>query len=135
MTRMAPDESPTIAASIPPVDTVIDGSKLMRLEGAVAAVLDELHHVEVRTWDEERIDQLVARILAEIGSCLPDPLLDELVRLIGPLRDGVRSPSTVRVVLAQLEGWLSAVVAEAMSAVVMGQVVRSTTPGPPAPTG
>lgn len=132
---MAPDESPTIAASIPPADTVIDGSKLMRLEGAVAAVLDELHHVEVRTWDEGRIDQLVARILAEIGSCLPDPLLDELVRLIGPLRDGVRSPSTVRVVLAQLEGWLSAVVAEAMSAVVMGQVVRPTTPGPPAPTG
>lgn len=127
---MAPDESSTIAPSIPPPDTVIDGSKLMRLEGAVAAVLDELHHVEVRTWDEGRIDQLVARILAEIGSCLPDPLLDELVRLVGPLRDGVRSPSTVRVVLAQLEGWLSAVVAEAMSAVVMGQVVRATTPGP-----
>src|SRR5579884_2019716 len=99
---MAPNDSPANAPSLPAPDEVIDGSKLMRLEGAVAAVLDELHHVEVRKWDEPRIDQLVARILAEVGSCLPDSLLDELVRLVGPLKDGERSPSTVRVVLAQL---------------------------------
>lgn len=130
---MAPNDSPANAPSLPAPDEVIDGSKLMRLEGAVAAVLDELHHVEVRKWDEPRIDQLVARILAEVGSCLPDSLLDELVRLVGPLKDGERSPSTVRVVLAQLEGWLSAVVAEAMSAVVIGQVVRPPLPTPPGP--
>ena len=107
----------------------IDGPKVMRLEGAVSAVLDELHHVDVRVWDEPRINQLVARILAEVGSCLPDPLLDELGRLVGPLTDGARSPSTVRVVLAQLEGWLGAVLAEAIAAVASGRVVP-----PPAPS-
>ena len=112
---------------------MVDGPKIMRLEGAVSAVLDELHHVDVRVWDEPRINQLVARVLAEVGSCLPDPLLDELVRLVGPLTDGARTPSTVRVVLAQLEGWLAAVLAEAMAAVAFGRVVPPTTPGVPRP--
>lgn len=108
---------------VPAGNDVIDGSKLMRLEGEVSAILEELHQVDGDAWDEPRVNQLVARILAEVGSCLPDALLDELRRLIGPLRDPAPGPSTVRVVLAQLEGWLSAVVAEAMSAVVVGQVV------------
>ena len=106
----------------------VDGPKLMRLEGAVSAVLYELHHVDRRAWDEPRVDQLVARILAEVGSCLPDPLLDELGRLVGPLGEGDRSPSTVRVVLAQLEGWLAAILAEAMAAVADGQMVATATP-------
>ena len=111
----------------------VDGPKLMRLEGAVSAVLDELHHVDARAWDEPRVDQLVARTLAEVGSCLPDPLLDELGRLVGPLGDGERSPSTVRVVLAQLEGWLAAIMVEATAAVGAGQVVvpAATPPLPP----
>lgn len=106
----------------------------MRLEGAVSAVLDELRHVDVRTWDDPRVNQLVARILAEVGSCLPDPLLDELGRLVGPLTDEERSPSTVRVVLAQLEGWLAAILAEAMAAVAAGAVVATVTPPLPSPS-
>lgn len=106
----------------------------MRLEGAVSAVLDELHHVDRHTWDEPRVNQLVARVLAEAGSCLPDPLLDELGRLVGPLADAERSPSTVRVVLAQLEGWLAAILAEAMAAVAAGQVVAPATPPRPGPS-
>lgn len=128
------DRHPPAPAGSPRVpEMVVDGPKVMRLEGAVSAVLDELHHVDVRVWDEPRINQLVARILAEVGSSLPDPLLDELGRLVGPLVDGERHPSTVRVVLAQLEGWLAAVLAEAMAAVASGQVVPAAGPAMPPP--
>lgn len=122
-----PDDALT-AERVPPgprpvPHDAVDGPKLMRLEGAVSAVLDELHHADAQAWDEPRVNQLVARTLAEVGSCLPDPLLDELGRLVGPLREDAPSPSTVRVVLAQLEGWLAAILAEALAAVASGRVV------------
>jgi len=89
----------------------VNGAKVLRLQQALAALVDELRTVEADSDEERRLIRLVPLLLAEVGSALPDPLLDELEVLVGR-RPAELSPSAARVVLAQLSGWLTALAAE-----------------------
>ena len=108
---------------------VVNGPKLIRLESALASVRSELQTVDPGSVADDRVDRLVLRLLVEVGSCLPEPLLEELRRLVGPNAGHGR---VARLTLAQLEGWLGAVAMEALSALSAGQVVPAAD-GAPSP--
>ncbi|HEV2368901.1 MAG TPA: proteasome activator [Acidimicrobiales bacterium] len=101
---------------------VIDGPKVMRLQQMLGVLLAEMHAVEPDSEEEAHATRCVPRLLAEVGSALPDELLEELGLLVGPISDEL-TPSSARIILAQIEGWLGALAAEALSAVRTGQVV------------
>ena len=50
-----------------------------------------------------------ARLVVELGSSLSDEALDELGRLIPRLPDAATTPGELRVLEAQLVGWVSGV--------------------------
>lgn len=84
---------------------VIDGTKLLRLEATLDAVLGELPTEVGGERETRRFDELTSRLLAEVGSTLPDPLLDELHRLLGSFPEPL-SLRQLRILLVQLEGWV-----------------------------
>ena len=92
----------------------LDAPKLLRLRQAIAALLGELHQIEPDSREEQRLIETVPRLLAEVGSSLPNPLLEELGMMVGPLRDGSLTGASARIVLAQVEGWVDALAMEAL---------------------
>lgn len=109
-------------ADQPPATLTVNGPKLVRLEYTIRSLIEEMREAAPSSEDLADVGGVLDRLLAEVGSCLPDPLLEELARLVGPLGDGPVDGDTLRVVLAQLDGWLAALVAEALTAATEGQV-------------
>jgi hypothetical protein len=86
----------------------IDGGKLLRLHDSLAAVVDESARgaLDDRVAGDLRV--VTGRFLVEIGSALPDDLLDELRLLVG---DGLvgASDDELRLLRRQLLGWVEGV--------------------------
>ena len=86
----------------------VQGLKLLRLDAALAAVRQELHDLPVDRDVAPRVATTATRLLAEVGSALPDTLLDELHALVGC---GDRlSLDEARVIVAQLQGWVEGLI-------------------------
>lgn len=87
--------------------TSADGPKLGRMHALASRLLEELHHGDLDTPSRQRLKQLSFALLVEVGSALDDRLLDELGRLavLPPCDDP--SDEELRVLDAQLVGWLN----------------------------
>jgi hypothetical protein len=107
-------------------DDVVDGPKLIRLQRAIGSLLDEMHGLDRDRDEQVQLVKLVPRILAEVGSSLPNELLAELGLLVGPVPEDLTADGA-RVILAQVEGWVGALAAEALAAVRAGQIVSTLT--------
>jgi hypothetical protein len=86
-------------------DEAADEAKLTRMEAMLSAMLDELRLVADGTETSDVVAEATRRAAAEIGSAVPDAELQELGVLVGSLA-ALESVGTVRVVDAQLVGWL-----------------------------
>jgi len=103
----------------------VDGPKLLRLRQALAALLAEVGKVDPDPDEEHWLIAAVPRMLAEVGSSLPDSLLDELGRLVGPTCGPRLTACSARLVLSQLEGWLDALAAEAFASFASGTIAST----------
>ncbi len=86
----------------------VQGLKLLRLEAARAAVRREWHDLPADLDATPRVATTATRLLAEVGSTLPDSLLDELHELVG--RGDQLSVDEARVIVAQLQGWVEGLI-------------------------
>jgi hypothetical protein len=91
-------------------DDDVDVAKLARMHGLVLNLLAELRHVELDPASAERLESLTQQTLVEIGSAVPDDLLAELGRVMGGASTDGPTPDELRVVEAQLLGWLRGMV-------------------------
>ncbi len=82
----------------------VHGLKLLRLESALTALRRELHDLPAGLDAGPCVATAATRLLAEVGSTLPDALLEELHVLVGR-GDGL-SADEARVIVAQLQGWV-----------------------------
>lgn len=87
-------------------DDDVDVAKLGRMHGLVRNLLAELRQIELDAASIERLESLTQETLVEIGSAVPDDLLAELGRVLGGASIDAPTADELRVVEAQLLGWL-----------------------------
>jgi hypothetical protein len=85
-------------------ELVLSPGKVVRLGAMVDAIVEELHDGPVDSAARTRVRDLYRTALIEVGSTLSDPLLDELAHL-QPAHH-VDSDDDLRIVVAQLAGWI-----------------------------
>lgn len=86
----------------------IDGGKLLRLHDSLAAMVDEATHGELDAAVTGDLRTVTGRFLVEIGSALPDDLLEELRVLVGDDLVGA-TDDELRLLRRQLLGWVEGV--------------------------
>jgi hypothetical protein len=99
------------AEPVEPVEP--DPVKLVRLAWMLVALLDETRIATLDVSARARLAGTVQRSLAELGSALPDVLVDELAVLIPLPRDRPPSQADLLILEAQLVGWLRGLLAPA----------------------
>jgi hypothetical protein len=87
----------------------VDVVKLGRMHALVARLLDELHDCPLDAPARRRLQRLGHSLLVEVGSALNDALLEELGRLAVLSDLDEPSAAELRVIDAQLLGWLNGV--------------------------
>ena len=85
--------------------------KLARVHGMASVLIDELHHGELDQPSRARLERLTFDSLVEMGSAVPDDLLGELHRLMPPGGQELASQDELRVVWAQILGWVKGLAA------------------------
>ena len=83
--------------------------KLARVHGMAGALIDELHRGELDGPSRSRLERLTHDSLVEVGSAVPDDLLEELHRLVPPADGPTVSQAELRVLWAQMLGWINGV--------------------------
>lgn len=90
-----------------PTEAVTEPAKVMRIGSMVKQLLDEVRGAQLDVASRERLAEIYDKSIAEIASSVSPDLAEELTSLALPFRDGeVPSESELRVVKAQLVGWL-----------------------------
>lgn len=102
MTDVRPDHQPD-------ADDGLQVLKLARLHQMITRLLDELHTSTLDAPSSRRVQELANRTLVQVGSAVPDPLLEELGRIASPLEPGDHSQAELRITQAQLLGWLTGI--------------------------
>jgi hypothetical protein len=87
----------------------INARKLARVHGMASALIDELHRGQLDDQSRARLERLSYDALVEMGSAVPDDMLEELHRLVQPADGPSATDAELRVVWAQLLGWLNGV--------------------------
>jgi hypothetical protein len=87
-------------------DDLVDVAKLGRMHGMIERILDELRTTALDAATVERLELLTRDTIVEIGSAVPDELLRELSRVIGSATGAVPTADELRIIEAQLLGWL-----------------------------
>ena len=88
---------------------VVDPGKLLRLAWSSLAVLDAVSGDTLDEGARRRLADLWARTLVEIGSALTPAVIEELHRLIPNRGSALPMTGELRVLQAQLVGWLDGV--------------------------
>lgn len=89
-----------------PQEEVTDPARLIRIASAVQAMLQEVQTTELDEAARERLTDIHNRTLGDLRSIVSDDLQEELRDLnLGPA-DGTPSGDELRVIQAQLSGWL-----------------------------
>lgn len=83
--------------------------KLARVYGMAGALIDELHQGQLDDPSRSRLERLTRDSLVEMGSAIPDDLLEELHRLVPPGDGTAASQAELRVLWAQMLGWIAGV--------------------------
>lgn len=105
-----------------PVAQVTDPSKAMRLGSMVKQLLEEVRDSEPDDAGRQRLADIHRRSIDELRGALSADLAAELDRIVLPLEGGVPTTSEVRIVHAQLVGWLEGVFHGIQTALVAQQV-------------
>lgn len=100
--------------------TVRRPGEVVRLAMATREVLEVLRTDDVNDAARRRANALYDRSVQQLGEVLSDDLRRELTDLAPDLRDGVPSTDELRVVDAQLAGWLDGLL-QSMQAAVAAQ--------------
>jgi hypothetical protein len=88
---------------------VVDPGKLLRVAWSSLAVLDAISGATLDEGARRRLAELWARTLVEIGSALSPTVVDEMHRLIPSRGFALPTAGELRVLQAQLVGWLHGV--------------------------
>jgi hypothetical protein len=96
-----------------PIETSEDGgsfitepSKLIRIASMTRAMLDEVRQAEVDEPGRRRLAEIYSSSLEQLRESLSEDLKDELESIFQPLHKEETSESELRIVQAQLVGWL-----------------------------
>ncbi|MGH9271543.1 MAG: bacterial proteasome activator family protein, partial [Ilumatobacteraceae bacterium] len=121
MTDAQPSEQPELLHEQPEVvdgddasdadeqsgEAVTSPAKVMRIGSMVKTLLDEVRAAPLDEPSRERLAEIYERSIVELSEALSPDLQEELRMLALPFRDGeVPSEGEIRVVQAQLVGWL-----------------------------
>lgn len=85
---------------------VSEPSKLIRIASMTRAMLEEVRQSELDEPGRRRLSEIYHRTLDQLKSSLGPDLTDELESIFQPLETGSVSESELRIVQAQLVGWL-----------------------------
>ncbi len=86
-------------------------AKVMRVGAMLRQLLDELREASLDEGSRDRLKDIYDTSLNELGSALSPDLRDELNRITLPFSDDeIPSESELRVVKAQLVGWLEGLI-------------------------
>ena len=91
--------------------TVLDPARLVRFAGSLGALVDEMRSL-AEPLAGDRCRALVQAELDEADLLLPAELASELQALITPLTADGETERDLRIVLAQLDGWIGALIAQ-----------------------
>jgi hypothetical protein len=94
---------------VPSDGSIVNPLKLARVHGMALALIDELHRGQLDDPSRTRLEHLTYDTLVETGSAVPDELLEELHRLVQPADQPTASDDELRLLWAQLLGWLKGV--------------------------
>jgi hypothetical protein len=97
---------PAAAAQESPEDTIISPAKVLRIGGMTKQLLDEVRRAPLDDAGRARLREVYETSVRELGECLSPDLREELGRLTSPFNSDVPSEAELRVVQAQLVGWL-----------------------------
>lgn len=89
----------------------IDAARLLRYAVSLQAMVEELRSIPV-PLAVERMSAIVGERIEDADRILPPALAAELHRLVHPLLATGETDRDLRVVLAQLDGWLGGLIGE-----------------------
>lgn len=85
---------------------ITEPSRLIRIASMTRAMLEEVRQADVDEQGRRRLAEIYTRSLAQLRESLSDDLRDELESIFQPLHMEETSESELRIVQAQLVGWL-----------------------------
>lgn len=97
-----PDDQPSHSAG-----TVTEPTKIIRIASMTRALLEEARAAGLDEGGRKKLTEIHDKSLAELREVLADDLLDEFDEIFAPIKgDELPSESMLRIVQAQLIGWL-----------------------------
>ncbi|HEX9992723.1 MAG TPA: proteasome activator [Acidimicrobiales bacterium] len=87
-------------------EAVEQPAKLMRIGSMIRQLLEEVRGADLDEASRDRLREVYETSVREIGTSLSPDLQEELGRLALPFASGTPSGAELRVVQAQLVGWL-----------------------------
>ena len=104
--QAVPVDPPTPAEGDgPATEAITEPAKLLRIASMVRELLEETRHASMDEAGRKRLGGIYARSVDELGETISPDLREELEQLAPPI-EGVPSESELRIVQAQLVGWL-----------------------------
>jgi hypothetical protein len=85
---------------------ITEPSKLIRIASMTRAMLEEVRQAEVDEPGRRRLAEIYKNSLSQLRESLSDDLQEELESIFQPLHTEDASESELRIVQAQLVGWL-----------------------------
>lgn len=85
---------------------ITEPSKLIRIASMTRAMLDEVRAAPLDELGQRRLGEIYTNSLDQLRESLSDDLQDELESIFQPLHQEETSESELRIVQAQLVGWL-----------------------------
>ena len=89
-----------------PEDVITSPAKVLRIGAMTKQLLDEVRQAPLDDAGRARLKDICETSVRELGECLSDDLRQELSRLTSPFTSDVPSEAELRIVQAQLVGWL-----------------------------
>jgi len=100
------DTEETIEAQEDGGSFITEPSKLIRIASMTRAMLDEVRTAPLDELGQRRLGEIYTNSLDQLRESLSDDLQDELESIFQPLHQEQTSESELRIVQAQLVGWL-----------------------------
>ena len=86
--------------------SVSEPARLLRIASMTRAMLDEVRQADLDEAGRSRLVEIYASSMSQLKDSLSDDLVEELDEMFGPLEVATVTESEMRIVQAQLVGWL-----------------------------
>lgn len=100
------EEAETIEAHEESGSFITEPSKLIRIASMTRAMLEEVRQADLDEPGRRRLGEIYTNSLDQLRESLSDDLQDELESIFRPLHQEQTSESELRIVQAQMVGWL-----------------------------